>query len=302
MAASFNRLLDEKVGSIYRGLYASLGTAKAVGEDTVEFHLAEPNGHILMLLANTAASIVNVKAVQADRRRVRPQAGRQWALYGGASSSAARASASCRTRLCGRLPRDPKGDRVHGRAGGRLTHGASETGGVDVVERVPPESMPAINALKHAKVINPPSMFSINMEMVLRGSARRTQRVRKALNLAIDREGMAKGILGGLGTPSVGMVGPGTQDELRRTFPPIAFDPEGAKKLLAEAGYKPGSLSLTLTCPNGRYIKDAQVCQAIAGSFENIGDQGDRERRRPRHLEQDHRHGSGSAAPTTWGW
>ena len=26
-----------------------------------------------------------------------------------------------------------------------------------------------------------------------------------------------------------------------------------------------------MTCPNGRYIKDAQVCQAIAGSFENIG-------------------------------
>ena len=130
--------------------------------------------------------------------------------------------------------------------------------------------MPAINALKHAKVINPPSMFSINMEMVLRGSLQ-DQRVRKALNLAIDREGMTKGILGGLGTASVGMVGPGTQDELRRTFPPIAFDPEGAKKLLAEAGYKPGSLSLTLTCPNGRYIKDAQVCQAIAGSFENIG-------------------------------
>ena len=67
------------------------------------------------------------------------------------------------------------------------------------------------------------------------------------------------------------MVGPGTQDELRKTFPPIAFDPEGAKKLLAEAGYKPGQLSLSFTCPTGRYIKDVQVCQALAGSFENIG-------------------------------
>ena len=130
--------------------------------------------------------------------------------------------------------------------------------------------MPAINALKNAKVVNPPSMFSINMEMVLRGPLA-DARVRKALNLAIDREGIAKGILGGLGTPSVGMVGPGTQDELRKTFPPIAFDPEGAKKLLAEAGYKPGQLSLSFTCPTGRYIKDAQVCQALAGSFENIG-------------------------------
>src|SRR3712207_7147669 len=46
------------------------------------------------------------------------------------------------------------------------------------------------------------SMFSINMEMVLRGPLQ-DQRVRRALNLAIDREGMTKGILGGLGTPSV---------------------------------------------------------------------------------------------------
>ena len=99
------------------------------------------------------------------------------------------------------------------------------------------------------KVINPPSMFSINMEMVLRGPLQ-DQRVRKALNLAIDREGITKGILGGLGTPSVGMVGPGTQDELRKTFPPIPFDPEGAKKLLAEAGYKPGRLVPELHLPD----------------------------------------------------
>ena len=80
--------------------------------------------------------------------------------------------------------------------------------GGDVVERVPPESMQAINALKTAKVINPPSTFSINMEMVLKG-ALTDARVRKALNLSIDRDGITKGILGGLGTPSVGMPGPG---------------------------------------------------------------------------------------------
>ena len=270
VAASFNRLLDEKVGSIYRGLYASLGTAKAVGEDTVEFHLTEPNGHILMLLANTAASIVDVKAAQAigaeyGRKPVGSGPYKVDKFIGGESFRLVPNPA-----YAGDFPATLKAIEftVVPEDGSRMA--LLETDSVDVVERVPPESMPAINALKHAKVINPPSMFSINMEMVLRGSLQ-DQRVRKALNLAIDREGMTKGILGGLGTASVGMAGPGTQDELRRTFPPIAFDPEGAKKLLAEAGYKPGSLSLTLTCPNGRYIKDAQVCQAIAGSFENIG-------------------------------
>ena len=270
VAASFTRMLDEKTGSIYRGLYASLGIVKAVGEDTVEFHLAEPNGHILMLLANTAASIVNVKAVRemgAEYGR-KPIGSGPYIVEKFVGGEGFRLVPS--PTYSGDYPASLKAIEfiVVPEDGSRMA--LLETGGVDVVERVPPESMPAINALKNAKVVNPPSMFSINMEMVLRGPLA-DARVRKALNLAIDREGIAKGILGGLGTPSVGMVGPGTQDELRKTFPPIAFDPEGAKKLLAEAGYKPGQLSLSFTCPTGRYIKDAQVCQALAGSFENIG-------------------------------
>ena len=281
VAASFNRMFDEKTGSIYRGLYASLGTVKAVGEDTVEFHLAEPNGHILMLLANTAASIVNVKAP------------RRWAPNMAASPSAA--GPYMVEKFVGgegfRLVPNPaySGDypatlkaiefTVVPEDGSRMA--LLETGSVDVVERVPPESMPAINALKHAKVINPPSMFSINMEMVLRGPLA-DPRVRKALNLAIDREGITKGILGGLGTPSVGMVGPGTQDELRKTFPPIPFDPEGAKKLLAEAGYKPGQLVPELHLP------DRALHQGLAGLpgpcrlLREHRDQGDAARRRPR--------------------
>ena len=270
VAASFNRLLDEKVGSIYRGLYSTIKTVKASGEDTVEFHLAEPNGHVLMLLANTTASIVNVKAVQSmgaeyGRKPIGSGPYIVDKFVGGESI---------------RLMPNPQyqGDQpaklqsiefiVVPEDGARMA--LMETAEADIVERVPPESMPAINALKHAKVINPPSMFSINMELVLTGPLKDV-RVRKALNLALDRDGMTKGILGGLGTPSVGMVGPGTQDELRRTFQPLPFDPEGAKKLLAEAGYKPGALKLTMTCPTGRYIKDAQVCQAVAGSFQNVG-------------------------------
>lgn len=270
VAASFNRMLDEKTGSIYRGLYASLGTVKAVGEDTVEFHLAEPNGHILMLLASTAASIVNVKAVKEmgaeyGRKPVGSGPYRVDRFVGGEGfrlvpnpSYTGDYPATLSAIEFTVVPED----------GSRMA--LLETGAADIVERVPPESMAAINALKDAKVITPPSMFSINMEVVLRGPLA-DAKVRQALNMAIDRDGIAKGILGGLGTPSVGMVGPGTQDELRKTFAPIAFDPEGAKKLLAEAGYKPGALSFSFTCPTGRYIKDVQACQALGGLLENIG-------------------------------
>jgi peptide/nickel transport system substrate-binding protein len=45
---------------------------------------------------------------------------------------------------------------------------------------------------------------------------------------------------------------------------------EGAKKLLAAAGY-PDGFGLTLHATNNRYLNDAQVAQATAGMLTRIG-------------------------------
>src|SRR5262249_45544513 len=47
-------------------------------------------------------------------------------------------------------------------------------------------------------------------------------------------------------------------------------DVEGAKKLLAEAGYSNG-FSLVLGTPNDRYVNDAQVAQAVAQMLARAG-------------------------------
>jgi peptide/nickel transport system substrate-binding protein len=47
-------------------------------------------------------------------------------------------------------------------------------------------------------------------------------------------------------------------------------DVEGAKKLLAEAGY-PNGFAVTLATPNDRYVNDAQVAQAVAQMLTRIG-------------------------------
>jgi peptide/nickel transport system substrate-binding protein len=64
-------------------------------------------------------------------------------------------------------------------------------------------------------------------------------RVRKAINMAIDREGIAKEIYRSTGRPEYGMLSPGT-DAYDPEFSSYKYDPEGAKKLLAEAGYANG--------------------------------------------------------------
>ena len=71
----------------------------------------------------------------------------------------------------------------------------------------------------------------------IEGSPWNDIRVRKAANLAIDRAGL-KVLLNGLMIPAKGFVVPDSQWFGHPKFD-VKFDPEQAKKLLAEAGYGP---------------------------------------------------------------
>ena len=70
----------------------------------------------------------------------------------------------------------------------------------------------------------------------LKNPALQDVRVRRAINMAIDREGIAKEIYHGTGRAEYGMLSPGT-DAYDPSFASYKYDPEGAKKLLAEAGH-----------------------------------------------------------------
>lgn len=94
-------------------------------------------------------------------------------------------------------------------------------------------------------------------------------RVRKALSIAVNRDAISNRIMEGLGIPAADFVVYPLFGSKKNT-PPIPFDPEGAKKLLAEAGY-PNGFSITLGTPNDRYINDADVTQAIAAMWTRIG-------------------------------
>jgi peptide/nickel transport system substrate-binding protein len=94
-------------------------------------------------------------------------------------------------------------------------------------------------------------------------------RVRRALSKAINRAAIASRVMEGLGLPAANVVSPSVfgHNPAVKAEP---YDPEGAKKLLAEAGY-PGGFALTIATPNNRYINDEQVAQTVAQMFSRIG-------------------------------
>ncbi|MBU0828872.1 MAG: ABC transporter substrate-binding protein, partial [Gammaproteobacteria bacterium] len=94
-------------------------------------------------------------------------------------------------------------------------------------------------------------------------------RVRRAMNMAIDRKAIVQRIMDGMATPAYQYMPDGMFGALPQA-PEIKFDPEGAKKLLAEAGY-PNGFELTLSSTNDRYVNDAQVAQAVAQYFTRVG-------------------------------
>jgi peptide/nickel transport system substrate-binding protein len=95
-------------------------------------------------------------------------------------------------------------------------------------------------------------------------------RVRRALNMAVDREAIRRVVMRGLSIPAGIMVAPGVHGHARDIDAPPRFDPNGAKKLLAEAGY-PEGFEFTLDCPNNRYVNDERICQALVGMWAKAG-------------------------------
>ena len=93
-------------------------------------------------------------------------------------------------------------------------------------------------------------------------------RVRKALSMAVNREAIKDRLMEGLSLPTANLVPPALFGN-NPTLKPV-FDADGAKKLLAEAGY-PNGFSISFHGPNNRYVNDDQIMQTIAQMWARIG-------------------------------
>jgi len=94
-------------------------------------------------------------------------------------------------------------------------------------------------------------------------------RVRRAINMAVNRERIVTALLGGRTIPA-------NQPAARMAFgynpdvPQYPYDPAAAKKLLAEAGY-PDGFKFTLDAPTGASAGDTSVFQQVQSDLRDIG-------------------------------
>lgn len=94
-------------------------------------------------------------------------------------------------------------------------------------------------------------------------------RVRRALSKAINRTAIVERVMEGIAIPA-GQLLPKSFFGVSTLLKPEPFDAQGAKALLAEAGFKDG-FRITLHGPNGRYINDAKIAEAIGQMFTRVG-------------------------------
>jgi peptide/nickel transport system substrate-binding protein len=155
------------------------------------------------------------------------------------------------------------------------------SGDVDLVQDVPTQDIDRLQKTPGVKVNIGPENRTIFLGMDVASPELKTsdvkgrnpfadRQVRQAMNMAIDREAIKRAVMRNQAVPA-GIVMPPFVNGYTKELDIIpAVDLPAARSLLAEAGF-PGGFSVTLHCPNDRYVNDERICQAVASMLAKIG-------------------------------
>lgn len=154
------------------------------------------------------------------------------------------------------------------------------TGETDLVTRLPFDQLDQIEANPDLQVLSAEanSPYWIGLQTNSDGPLSDV-RVRQALNYAIDKQAIIDSLLGG---QAVVLSGPVPPDSFGYAdIEPYAYDPDMAKKLLAEAGY-PDGFEMQFDWPvNGLGPKTREVGTAVVEYLEDTGSRSSRTRWNP---------------------
>jgi peptide/nickel transport system substrate-binding protein len=162
---------------------------------------------------------------------------------------------------------------------------ALRAGDVDMIDVVPTEDATALARNAQLSVFSAPGVRNVFLYLdharevspgiadaegrPMQRNPLQDRRVRQALSIAINRDAIVRSVMGGHAAASGQLLPAGISGHDASLVIP-RFDPEQARRLLADAGY-PNGFSVVLAGPNDRYVNDARVLQAVAQMWTRIG-------------------------------
>jgi peptide/nickel transport system substrate-binding protein len=154
---------------------------------------------------------------------------------------------------------------------------AIRTGDVDLVQRLSPTDASTLAEADGVELIEYPNnrVYYIAFNNLTSGVGLPTEdvKVRQAMNLAVDKQGIIDALFDGKGQPAASLLTEGDvgHDPSIEAYP---YDPDAARDLLAEAGYADG-FEIGMSCPSDAYTNFVQVCEAVAAQLGEIGIEAD---------------------------
>jgi len=268
---SFDRLF--KLGKGPSELVPTFESSRVVDDSTLEIKLASPFGPFIQTLACNAASLVNPNVMKQEKDGDLAQT---WLAANCDGSGpyrltewkrGQRAVLEAREDYWGGAPKLKKVIiRFMSESADRRM--ALERGDIDIAENIEFDQLPALEKNPDIVVLKNPSMLVDYVYLNNQKECLSNPLVRKALNYAVDYQGIIDNVLGGNGTQMRGPVPKGLwghkEDALQ-----FQRDLDKAKALLKEAGLEKG-LTLTLIYSEARPTW-AQIAAILQSNFRDIG-------------------------------
>jgi len=255
---NLERILDPQTKSVYRGLLSPISAVEVVDKNMVRVRTKEPFAVFLPVLS--LLPLVSPKAVKElgkdfGRKPIGtgPFIFKEWIPL-------ERVVLEANTAYHG--PK-PKVKTIIWRpimeASTRIVE--LRSGNAHLINKVPPELAGEISG-EGLKVLRRRSLWRMGVKLNLAKPPFDKIKPRLAFNYATDKEALISSVLRGAGYTVSDHLGP-DREGYNPNLKPYPYDPAMSRKLLAEAGY-PNGVDIEILTPIGRYLKDKEICEAVA--------------------------------------
>ena len=244
---------------------ASLDSVEIVDDYNLKIHLKEDNMDFLYTITDPSLSILSEKAFESlgEEKGIQQGTGPyKYAEWAQGDYLDLEANAD----YWGGAPKTAKIKiRNIPEAASRVI--AVQTGEIDVLQEPPASEIPNIQSNQDLQLVPYPGATVNFIGMNVNEAPMDNQTLRKAIAYALNREEIAIGTYQGTATPLNNIMH--SSNEFYSEINATENNLDEARKLLAEAGYKEGELTLTLAC--NQAATTIAACTIIQAELQQIG-------------------------------